>query len=90
MSAQATQPTRESVSENLLAFLERRIKSAVAPDVDLFEAGMVSSLFALELVVHVEKAFGVTIGGPDLRLDNFRTVEAMTALVLRLSEAPGA
>jgi len=43
-------------------------------------------MFAMELVVHLESAFGLTIGGPDLKLDHFRTVTAMTALVLRLRE----
>jgi methoxymalonate biosynthesis acyl carrier protein len=56
----------------------------VAADVDLFGSGLVSSLFALQLVVHLEQAFGVEVAGPDLTLDNFRTVDAMTALVLRL------
>ena len=31
-----------------------------------------------------QQAFGVVVEGPDLTLDNFRTVETMTALVLRL------
>jgi methoxymalonate biosynthesis acyl carrier protein len=35
-------------------------------------------------VVYLEKTFDVAITGTDLKLDNFRTVNAMTALVLRL------
>lgn len=77
--------TDEAVRENLHEFLQRRTRTAVAADQDLFASGLVSSLFALELVVHVESAFGVTIAGPDLTLDNFRTITAMTALVRRLS-----
>jgi methoxymalonate biosynthesis acyl carrier protein len=57
---------------------------SVAADVDLFASGLVSSLFALQLVVHVESAFGVSVTGADLKLDNFRTVRAMAELVLRL------
>jgi methoxymalonate biosynthesis acyl carrier protein len=68
-----------------MSFLERRTKQAIAADVDLFATGLVSSLFALELVIHLEQSFGVTVAGSDLTLDNFRTVDAMTALVLRLS-----
>lgn len=79
----------DAVRENLTAFLQQRLARPVAADVDLFAAGLVSSLFALELVVHVESAFGVTVAGPDLKLDNFRTVQAMTALVLRLDGAGG-
>jgi methoxymalonate biosynthesis acyl carrier protein len=46
---------------------------------------LVSSIFAMELVVHLESSYGIAILGGDLKLDNFRTVQRMTALVLRLS-----
>ncbi|MGH3708214.1 MAG: acyl carrier protein [Pseudonocardiaceae bacterium] len=58
-------------------------------DRDLFASGGLSSLFAMELVVYLEKSCDVVIMGTDLRLDNFRTVRAMTALVCRL-QARGA
>jgi methoxymalonate biosynthesis acyl carrier protein len=74
----------ESVRANLRSFLGEHLHAPVETDVDLFASGLMSSLFALELVVHVESAFGVTVAGDDLMLDNFRTVDAMTALVLRL------
>ncbi|WP_406062400.1 phosphopantetheine-binding protein [Streptomyces sp. NBC_01077] len=82
-------PTQQdtAIRETLTAFLEQRTKSAVAPDVDLFSTGLVTSLFAMELLVHVEQSFGVQVGGSDLTLDNFRSVDAMTALVLRLRGA---
>ncbi|MEY9895349.1 methoxymalonate biosynthesis acyl carrier protein [Catenulispora sp. MAP5-51] len=80
----ARQERGDAVRRDLMSFLEQRTKRAVAADVDLFAAGLVSSLFALELVMHLEQSFGVTVAGPDLTLDNFQTVEAMTALVLRL------
>lgn len=81
--------TTEPVRTNLMAFLEQRTRTAVGPDLDLFASGLVSSLFALQLVVHIEQTFGVTISGADLKLDNFRTVAAMTALVLRLRGGTG-
>jgi methoxymalonate biosynthesis acyl carrier protein len=74
----------DAVRANLRDFLEQRTKKQVAGDTDLFATGLVSSLFALELLVHVENAFGVTVAPSDLKLDNFRTVDAITALVLRL------
>ncbi|MEV7282389.1 phosphopantetheine-binding protein [Streptomyces sp. NPDC093111] len=77
-------PDTAAVRETLTAFLEQRTKTEVAADVDLFSTGLVTSLFAMELLVHVEQSFGVQVGGPDLTLDNFRSVDAMTALVLRL------
>jgi methoxymalonate biosynthesis acyl carrier protein len=80
----------EDVEEALLAFLTERVKTAVEPDQDLFGAGLVSSMFAMQLVVYLEEAYGIAIIGPELKLDNFRTVRAMTALVLRLLTSPAA
>jgi methoxymalonate biosynthesis acyl carrier protein len=77
-------PTAESIEEELLRFLKDRIGTEVAPDLDLFASGSATSLFAMELVVHLEQSFDVVIAGGDLQMDNFRSVQQMTALVLRL------
>lgn len=52
---------------------------------NIFELGFVNSLFAMELVMFVEKTFLVTIPNDELRIDNFRSAEAMADLVGRLS-----
>jgi methoxymalonate biosynthesis acyl carrier protein len=79
--------TTEAVEEALLSFLTERVKAEVAPDQDLFASGLVSSMFAMQLVVHLEESYDIAIIGPELKLDNFRTVQAMTGLVLRLRAA---
>jgi methoxymalonate biosynthesis acyl carrier protein len=79
--------TAKAIEDALLAFLGERIKADVAADQDLFKSGLVSSMFAMQLVVHLEEAYDIAIIGPDLKLDNFRTVEAMTSLVLRVRDA---
>lgn len=81
--------TAEEIEEALLHFLEEKTKIAANPDQDLFASGMVSSMFAMELVVFLEQSYGVMIIGGDLKLDNFRTVQAMTRLVLRLRASAG-
>jgi methoxymalonate biosynthesis acyl carrier protein len=87
--SEKTPVSAESIQDELLCFLSERIKAAVAPDQDLFKTGLVSSMFAMQLVVHLEEAYDIAIIGPDLKLDSFRTVQAMTALVLRLRGASG-
>jgi methoxymalonate biosynthesis acyl carrier protein len=82
--------TEAAVEEALLGFLAERVKAPVEPDQDLFGSGLVSSMFAMQLVVHLEETYDIAIIGPELTLDNFRTVQAMTALVLRLCDASGA
>ncbi|MEU8814256.1 phosphopantetheine-binding protein [Actinoplanes sp. NPDC048796] len=78
------------VESSIQQFLEKRLKATVAPDFDIFASGTVTSMFAMELVVHLEQTFGIMIAGPDLRMDNFRTIVSMTGLVLRLRETGGA
>ncbi|MFK0247944.1 acyl carrier protein [Amycolatopsis azurea] len=82
----ATSRTAESLQQELLGFLKERIKTDVDADQDLFASGVVSSMFAMQLVVHLESTYDIAIVGPDLKLDNFRTVVAMTELVLRLQD----
>ena len=76
--------TTEAVQQELLSFLAEHTRTAWAPDTDLFTKGGVSSLFAMQLLVHIESAYGISITGDDLNLENFRTVHRMTALVQRL------
>ncbi|AUI58395.1 acyl carrier protein [Amycolatopsis sp. BJA-103] len=82
----ATSRTAESLQQELLGFLSERIKTDVEADQDLFTSGVVSSMFAMQLVVHLESTYDIAIVGPDLKLDNFRTVVAMAELVLRLQD----
>ena len=82
--------TAEAIEEALLSFLAERIKTTVAVDQDLFKSGLVSSMFAMQLVVYLEERYGIAVIGKDLTLDNFRTVQAMTHLVLRLRDASAA
>lgn len=76
--------TAEDVEKALLDHLADRLGTSVAGDQDIFEAGLVTSMFAMELVVHLERTYGIAVAGPELRLDNFRTPRNMAALVIRL------
>lgn len=74
----------ETIGADLIDFIERRTNRRIDDDLDMFTTGLVSSLFALELVVHVEKTYDVAVTGPNLQMDNFRTVRAVSSLILRL------
>ena len=60
---------------------------ALTDEEDIFASGVVNSLFAMELVLFIEKQFGVGIPNEELDLNNFRTVDAMVELVTRLTRA---
>jgi methoxymalonate biosynthesis acyl carrier protein len=75
---------RADIERRLSSYLQARLKAVVTPEQDLFERGLVNSMFAMELVIHLEQEFSVSIVGSDLQLQNFCSIDAMTALVLRL------
>jgi methoxymalonate biosynthesis acyl carrier protein len=56
---------------------------ALGDDEDLFATGYVNSMFAMQLVQFVERTFGVAVESEDLEIDNFRSVNAVSALVTR-------
>ena len=52
-------------------------------DDDLFELGIVNSLFAVQLVTFIEKTFVIEVEMDDLDIDNFKSLNATTAFVVR-------
>ena len=50
-------------------------------DTDLFEAGLLDSLAFVELLLQLEREFGVTASVEDLELNNFRSIARIAAFV---------
>jgi acyl carrier protein len=70
-------------------FLSRFFKNHdLQPGEDIFSLGFVNSLLAMQLVAFVEKEFGLTVEDEDLDLDNFRSIDAISALIARKRGAP--
>ena len=68
--------------------VKRFILSSIAiphlkDDDDLFESGIVNSLFAVQLMTYIEKVFAIEVGMDDLDMANFKSLNAATAFVLR-------
>jgi acyl carrier protein len=57
---------------------------------DIFATGYVNSMFAMQLVQFVEQAFGVTVEGEDMEIDNFRSIDALAGFVQRKRTAGAA
>ncbi len=53
----------------------------VEGDHDLFSSGMVNSLFAMQLVLFVEKQYGITVANEDLDYENFKSVNAIVGFI---------
>jgi methoxymalonate biosynthesis acyl carrier protein len=52
-------------------------------DESIFQTKAVNSLFAMQLVLFVEKEFGIQVENEDLELSNFESINAVTGLVAR-------
>jgi methoxymalonate biosynthesis acyl carrier protein len=76
----------DHVQEHMLGFVRGRYPGAqISGSDDIFALGFVNSLFAMELVMFIEKEFSVTISNDELQIDNFRTAQCMSELVARCS-----
>ncbi|CAK8716914.1 Carrier domain-containing protein [Candidatus Electronema halotolerans] len=73
----------EAIRETVTSFLAQFINVDVDDDEDLFASGLVNSLFAMQLVLFVEKEFAVKVENEDLDYDNFRTMNAIVGFIQR-------
>lgn len=79
----------DSIKAKVRTFLAEHIRDAdsLPDDEDLFGSGLVNSLFAMQLVSFVESEFDLMVDGDDLVIDNFRSVEAISAMIARRTGA---
>ncbi len=70
------------IRQEVRAFLEQYVDCAEADDdVDLFAAGYINSLFAMQLVLFVEGEYGVSLEPRDLTRANFGSIAGIARLV---------
>ena len=72
------------IKDTVKRFILSSISIANLDDDDnLFESGIVNSLFAVQLMTFVEKTFAIEVGMDDLDIENFKSLNATTAFVLK-------
>lgn len=87
--------TRKKPRISMTPFDEKEIKAPIRSfisssvnlpdfkdDENLFELGIVNSLFAVQLMTFIETTFALEVGTDDLDIENFKSLNAMTAFVL--------
>jgi methoxymalonate biosynthesis acyl carrier protein len=79
----------EQITESVRGFLAKQLQAEVGPDDPIFSSGLANSLFAMQLVLFVEREFGIAVRNEDLELSNFETAGAIARLVSRKSGAAG-
>ena len=70
-----------STQERILEFFKSKKISGIENDTDLFKGGYVNSLFALEIVMFLEKEFKIKMKNKDITEKNFKTVNSIAATV---------
>ncbi len=71
-----------NVKEKIKVFLSKFVNVNEIEDTDnIFEKGLVNSLFAMNLVNFVENEFNITIDNTELDLDNFKDINSIAALI---------
>ncbi len=76
--------TEQQVRETIRRFIVSSITvMQLDDDANLFELGIVNSLFAVQLMTFVEKTFAIEVDMDDLDIENFKSVNATTGFVLR-------
>jgi methoxymalonate biosynthesis acyl carrier protein len=80
--ATARDKIREFIIENVP-------DAEVSDDDDIFERGLVRSMFVMQLVLFVEQEFGISVTGEDLNFDNFRTIAGIDEFVTRKESRSG-
>ena len=71
------------IKSTIRTFLQKRIGQDVSfnDGDDIFQLGLVNSLFALELVVFLENTFDIAVENSDLNLNNFSTVDNLEGFI---------
>ena len=78
------------IKETVKQFILRSINIPHLDDDDnLFESGIVNSLFAVQLMTFVEKNFAIEVEMDDLDIENFKSLNATTAFVVRKNGRQG-
>lgn len=74
----------EDVKAKIRQFLSRFFrKHELQDDEDIFSLGFVNSLFAMQLVMFLEKEFRIRVDNKDLDIDNFRSIHKIVELIER-------
>jgi len=63
-------------------FLQQLNVIVADPDADLIDEGLLDSLMLVELIVHLEEHYGISVALDDLELDHFRSLSRLTQFIV--------
>jgi len=79
----------EALRSHILAdFVPDESPDGLTAETPLFDAGILDSVAALDLIEFIEERFGVALEAHELSVEAFGTLDAIAALVLEKSSTP--
>jgi len=71
-----------TIEPNVRTFLGKYVSDPqVDGELDLFSSGLVNSLYAMQLVLYIEKEYGIQVVNEDLDYENFKSVNAIVGFI---------
>ncbi|MEZ0109041.1 methoxymalonate biosynthesis acyl carrier protein [Catenulispora sp. EB89] len=78
----ATVAEGETPLDSVRTFVGRHVgEEPVADDDDIFATGRVNSLFAVQLVMWVERTYDIAVGPEELNVGNFNSISAVADFI---------
>ncbi|NLL07032.1 MAG: acyl carrier protein [Clostridiaceae bacterium] len=72
----------EEIKGKIKVFLSRFFrKHELGDDENIFELGFVNSLFAMQLIMFLEKEFSIRVENKDMDLNNFKTINSTVSFI---------
>lgn len=72
----------KDVKGTIKSYLENVLRNKeLKDDESFFESGVINSLFAMQLVLFIEKEFEISVDNDELSLDNFLTINKITEYI---------
>lgn len=73
---------KANIKGNIRSFLSKYVSiEKLDDDKNIFQSGLVDSLFAMQLVNWLEEEYGMSISNDQLDLENFKSINAISNLI---------
>jgi methoxymalonate biosynthesis acyl carrier protein len=83
---------QQTIKTTVKNYIGKRInldESELDEEMNLFDEGLVNSLFAIELMTFLEKTFEINVGMDDLDMAYYQSIDAISSFVLRKEKEAG-
>jgi acyl carrier protein len=83
--------TADRLRDQISSFFSNEMSLQIpSVDMDLFDTGVLDSLAFEQLILHLEREFGVTMSVDNLEIDNFRSIAQIAGFVAGHIASPSA